>query len=333
MRSTRLSRLLVLLLLFALFLPAYAPAAAQDFTPDVSPDVDPSLLIPTIRHVAVGDSIATGVRFYFWILPYPARYALNAQTDLRAAVPWLFVLYNNQGVDGMTSSQLLQRVKLDTTLRGQLAKAGIITWNVGGNDLKDARSLYKKGLCGGADNQACLVLALNTVKTNLVLIQQELLAIRGAQPTILRTIDYYNPFVAEDRNANSWIDGAVCGGHECSDLEIFQKYLNQANLFINGTVCRNNGHLGQVSFCAQVAQAYNGDLGLNDPVAAGMVTVLDRIHPTNYGHRVIADRLRCLGYLPLKPGMPDPLCPFATIFEVEEEYEVTSQVRLPLILR
>ena len=329
MKTPRFPRMLLLLILLCLFLPAASPAAAQD----VLPDLDPTLTIPTVRHVALGDSIATGVRFYFWILPYPARYALAAQSDLRATIPFLFVLFNNQGVDGMTSTQLLQRVQSDATLRTQLARASIITWNVGGNDLKDARALYKKGLCGGADNQACLTLALSTLQNNLTQIQQELLALRAGQPTILRTIDYYNPFVAEDRLANSWTDGPVCAGHECSDLEIFQKVLDSANIFLNSAICANNAHLGQLSFCAQVAQAYNGGDGLNDPIAAGLVTIIDRIHPTNYGHRVIGARLRCLGYLPLRPDVPDPLCAFATIAEVEPEFEVTTQVQLPLVQR
>ena len=31
-------------------------------------------------------------------------------------------------------------------------EAEIVTWNIGGNDLRAARNSYKKGTCGGVDN-------------------------------------------------------------------------------------------------------------------------------------------------------------------------------------
>lgn len=320
MRARLLSLILVLALLFVSLLPGAALAQSD---PAALPDANPAALT-TVRYVALGDSIATGVEFYFWIISYPERYALNLYRDFSSINPWLIVSFNHQARDGMTSGQLLARIRTDTTLRVALARAQVITWNIGGNDLRAARTLYKQGLCGPPNNQGCLAAAVGILNGNLDAIQAELLALPG-QPKILRTMDIYNPFVAQDRSADSFADD---GG--LTDLQVFQFYLAQVNTHIWGPICGGNSHPGTQSYCSPVFAAFNGQAGQQDPVAAGLVTLIDRIHPTNYGQRVIADLLRCLGYQPLVPGAPVTGCGVVTAAEAGE-VEFTHQVYLPFV--
>lgn len=320
MRTRVTSLLLTLALVLGLLIPSAALAQSD---PAVPVGVDPAAL-PVVRHVALGDSIATGVSFYFWIVSYPKRYALYLYSDLAALNPWTLVSFSNQAKDGMTSQQLLDLVRTNSTLRAALQRATVITWNIGGNDLRAARTLYKQGLCGPPDNQGCLIAAVNLLNNNLDAIQAELLSLRGGQPTILRTMDIYNPFVAQDRAADT------IPGDGKTDLQVFQAYLGLVNAHIQGTICGGNSHAGTRSYCAPVFAAFNGMDGLQDPVNAGMVTLIDRIHPTNYGQRVIADLLRCLRYQPVVPGAPVPGCAVISA-EAASEIEFTHQVYLPVI--
>jgi hypothetical protein len=79
---------------------------------------------------------------------------------------------------------------------------------------------------------------------------------RSATPakTILRTMDVYNPYVSEDRTADSWPhDGGL------TDLQALKPYLDEVNAYIAATATSNS------ILYAQACLAFNGPSGEEDP--------------------------------------------------------------------
>ena len=143
-------------------------------------------------YVALGDSLATG---YGAFKGYVPRYEAHIETDTGVAVT-----RTNLGQNGWTSSQLLSALRNDPKFRRATREAEIVTWNIGGNDLRAARKSYKKGTCGGPDNQDCLRAGVAKLKTNWNAITAEVLELRSTRNTIVRTMDIYNPYVRTDKN-------------------------------------------------------------------------------------------------------------------------------------
>jgi lysophospholipase L1-like esterase len=154
----------------------------------------------------------------------------------------------------------------------------VVTWDIGGNDLRAVRNEYIRGSCGGADNQDCLRQAVAQFKVNWDAIVAEILSLCDPSRTILRTMDIYNPFVDLDRLS--------------SRFKILNGYLDEVNSHIAVSTTRNNIPI------AKVHEAFNGASGEEDPVAKGFISV-DHLHPNDQGHEVIATALRQLGYAPL----------------------------------
>ena len=73
----------------------------------------------------------------------------------------------------------------------------MVTWDIGGDDLLHAINLFRQGQCGGSDNQDCLRSAVAMFMPNWDAIVQQILTLRDKRSTIIRTMDIYNPFVAE----------------------------------------------------------------------------------------------------------------------------------------
>jgi lysophospholipase L1-like esterase len=232
-------------------------------------------------YVALGDSLATG---YGAFKGYVPRYEAHIETDTGVAVT-----RTNLGQNGWTSSQLLSALRNDPTFRRATREAEIVTWNIGGNDLRAARKSYKNGTCGGPDNQDCLQAAVAKLETNWDAITAEVLELRSTRPTIVRTMDIYNPYVRTDIVSNTWpYDGRM---GDMNDFEVFKIYFGQVNSHI-ATTSNTKG----VPY-AQVYLAFNGTNGDEDPKSKGNLS-FDGIHPNNTGHRIIADELRKLGYVP-----------------------------------
>lgn len=102
----------------------------------------------TWDYVALGDSLTVGVGSS---TGYVYRYAEMIEQDLGVDVRPV-----NFGSLGATSGELLMLIRTNQVLRDALGTAEIVTWNIGGNDLSSARDRYKRGSCGGEDNQDCL---------------------------------------------------------------------------------------------------------------------------------------------------------------------------------
>jgi lysophospholipase L1-like esterase len=228
-------------------------------------------------YVALGDSLATGFGAFKGYVPL---YEAHAETDTGVAVT-----RTNLGQNGWTSSQLLSALRNDPTFRRATREAEIVTWNIGGNDLRAARNSYKKGTCGGPENQDCLQDAAAKLKTNWDAITAEVLELRSTSKTIVRTMDIYNPYVRTDIVSDTW------QGDGLNDFQVFQSYVEEVNYHIATT-----SYTEGVPY-AQVYVAFNGTTGVEDPRSKGYLSFYG-VHPNNPGHRIIAGELRKLGYLP-----------------------------------
>src|SRR5215218_11277245 len=127
-------------------------------------------------YVAIGDSLATGFGAFSGYVP---RYEAHIETDTGVAVT-----RTNLGQNGWTSSQLLSALRSDPKFRRSTRGAEVVTWNIGGNDLRAARSSYKNKTCGGTDNQDCLRASVATLKTNWTAITAEVLELRSTSNTV-----------------------------------------------------------------------------------------------------------------------------------------------------
>jgi lysophospholipase L1-like esterase len=229
--------------------------------------------------VALGDSLATG--YGAFVKGYVPRYEAYVETDTGVAVT-----RTNLAQNKWTSSQLLSALSSDPTFRRATREAEIITWNIGGNDLRAARTSYKNGTCGGVDNQDCLRASVATFKTNWTAITAEVLELRSTSDTMVRTMDIYNPYVRTDIVSDTWQkDGGM------NDFQVFKKYLDRANRHIAAT-----SYTMDVPY-APVYLAFNGTFGYEDPRSKGYLS-FDGLHPNNTGHGIIAGELRLLGYVP-----------------------------------
>jgi lysophospholipase L1-like esterase len=229
-------------------------------------------------YVALGDSLATGFGAFKGYVPL---YEAHVETDTGVAVT-----RTNLGQNGWTSSQLLSALRNDPTFRRATREAEIVTWNIGGNDLRAARNSYKKGTCGGADNQDCLRAGVAKLKTNWDAITAEVLELRATSNTIVRTMDIYNPYVRTDTISDTWQnDGGM------NDFQVFKRYVDEVNYHIATT-----SYTSGIPY-AEVYLAFNGTTGDEDPKSMGYLSFYG-VHPNNTGHRIIADELRKLGYIP-----------------------------------
>ncbi len=231
-------------------------------------------------YVALGDSLAFGA-FAPVGRGYVPSYRNIIESDTGVNVQLV-----NLGIPGWKSGELLAALKGNLLFRILVAKASIVTWNIGGNDLLSARNTYKDKNCGGADNQDCLRAAVATFKTNWDAIVAEILSLRRVNRTIIRTMDIYNPFVNEDGAQDSWQND------QGNDFEVVKIYLEEANHHIATTATAKN-----IPY-AQVYLAFNGPNGEIDPSDLGYIFI-DGYHANGRGHRRMAELLAGLGYEPL----------------------------------
>ncbi len=226
-------------------------------------------------YTALGDSICYGL----WASPggsYPSQYRGFLQTDNSVTVN-----VDNQGVPGWTSADLLNALQTNNTIRTSVAGARVITWDIGGNDMLDARDSYKASTCGGADGQSCLRAAIVTFKSNWNAIVDQIFALRAGGNVLLQTMDIYNPYVNTDRAANTWPnDGGL------NDFQAFKPYIDELNNFIRVS-CAMRG----IPY-AKVYRAFNGPNGDIDAGDRGYLSFVDGLHPNTAGHTVIATGFR-----------------------------------------
>ncbi len=232
-------------------------------------------------YLALGDSLAFGAfapigEGYVWEYEDRVEAGLGSGVDLV-----------NLGIPGWKSGDLRSEIEGNLPLRILIASASVVTWDIGGNDLLSARSSYKDRTCGGADNQDCLRAAVATFKTNWNAITSRILSLRRTSNTIIRTMDVYNPFVNEDKAADTW------PGDQGSDFQVVKIYLDMVNSHIATTATARN-----IPY-AQVYRAFNGPNGDSDASNLGYIS-FDGLHPNGRGHGRMAELLGNLGFAPFK---------------------------------
>jgi lysophospholipase L1-like esterase len=256
----------------------------------IAPATRPAVSEPApLDYVALGDSITAGHDLLGGSREgFVPRYEAFIEADTGVPVDLV-----NLGVDGQSSSGLLRTLREGARVRHHVRGAEALTLDIGTNDLLLAHSMYVRGEprpCGGSDGQRCLRTATARFKANYDAILQEIKALRGGRPTVLRAATLYDPFVSGDKKRDSHGgDGAK------NDFEVFDAYYSAFNDHIATTATLNN-----VPY-ADVHRAFNGPTGGQDPRETGHVLPLpeDGIHPSNPGHAAIADLMRNLGYAPL----------------------------------
>lgn len=237
-----------------------------------SPAPEGNQVIPAqVQYVALGDSLAAGA---FAAQGYVWRYAAYLGADTGTSVS-----LTNLGRGGWKSADLLQALQNDPAMRQAVASAHVVTWNIGGNDLLRAYGQFQRGTCGGANNTDCFRAAVDQFKSNWDAIVREILSLRRPENTILRTMDVYNPFVAEEKRTGTF--------------DRLRVYLDEVNGHIAASASANG-----IPF-ARVYHAFNGPNGDVDANTRGYMSP-DLIHPNDTGHAVIADLLRGLGYAPFR---------------------------------
>jgi lysophospholipase L1-like esterase len=204
-------------------------------------------------YVALGDSLAAGVGAE---RGYVDRYAAHLRNETGARVG-----VSNLGVSGQTSSELLDALREDESMRGAIGGAEVVTFSIGLNDLGRAGAAYEEGTCGGEDGEECLREAVKALKDNWDAIAAEILGLRSAGNTIIRTPGLgYTPR-AEDG---------------------LEHYVSEVNRHIASTARSQAVPHVEISV---------GEIGMSP----------DGVHPNDAGYATIADRLRDLGFRPLHP--------------------------------
>jgi lysophospholipase L1-like esterase len=238
------------------------------------------------RYTALGDSLATG-----YTSPtggYVLRYKNGIQADTGAAV-----LLSNYGFNGRSSSGLLNALRTDLAMQMSVNQSNVITWDIGLNDFMNARNSYKNKKCGGSDNQDCLRSMVASFKTNWTGIISEITFRASPMTAVIRTMDIYNPWVKADMAKNTIQDTKEAAPNKGTDFQVLKYYIDQMNAHIAVTSSSNNIPT------AGIYSAFNGTGGNEDPIAKGLMNT-DGLHPSEAGYQLISDKLRAIGYLPLR---------------------------------
>ncbi|MGG1616982.1 GDSL-type esterase/lipase family protein [Paenibacillus sp. NRS-1782] len=209
------------------------------------------------HYTAIGDSLTTGAGTLLTGGFVPI-YRRMAEARLRTPVS-----YENLGINGLTSQELLSLIRNNPLFRSGLIRADLITVTIGGNDLRP----YVSTLAGGSGSSASAIpQALNRTKEHVRQIVHALYQIKSGQhePFIIRMVGLYNP---------------LPGVREAGI------YVRQYNSFL--------ATLGGPNY--RVANIYPAFEGNERELLS-----LDRVHPNSRGYRVIAEELNRLGYSPLR---------------------------------
>ncbi|OME50301.1 MULTISPECIES: GDSL-type esterase/lipase family protein [Paenibacillus] len=205
------------------------------------------------QYTAIGDSLTTG----FGALPgngFVPVYRRMAEGRLRTTVA-----STNLGVNGMTTSELEQRLRGNSMMREAVREADIITVSIGGNDLIHAA---KSAARQQGDLSAQLRRSLQECKQNFSAIMNILIQLkaRTRRPFIIRIVGLYNPY-PQVVGATEWV-----------------RQFNQYAAQYSSLVC------GFASIYSEFAGNERGLLSI------------DHLHPNGRGYRVIAEKLDALGY-------------------------------------
>lgn len=233
MNGRRVLASLVVLVFVAGLVLSVAPASAIAAKP-----------LPKPSYVALGDSLAVGLwaTFNYGYVPRYRDWLVDNRYPQGVDL-------NNLGVSGWTSTDLLNALRTDDSMRRAVRGAEVITIDIGGNDLLDCNY-----------DEAKLATALELYRSNWPAILAEVRSLNAS--AMLLVMDIYNPYPEGDWRrplGDGWIP--------------------QFNQVIYDSLAMYG-----VAGCAEVYLAFQGH-----EAEYTYIDEWDDIHPNNTGHQVIAD--------------------------------------------
>ena len=182
------------------------------------------------------------------------------------------IVYHSYSIIEQTVGQLLQNVIKNDELREDIRTAEVITIGSGFADM------YVNAIMGytlGAYNRQEMEQKVKAFRETYNSMLDEVLTLASPSDTIIRTMDFYYPYVGKDQEKGIY-------NQNKRYWQKFNKSIVQA--------ARKRGIP-----VATVFAAYNGLDGNDDPVDKGYIAG-DRLHPSEEGMKVIAEEFRKLGY-------------------------------------
>lgn len=226
-------------------------------------------------YVALGDSItaaedgAPGDR-----IGYVDRYADALGDDYRV---------RNLGVSGWTSRDLLRTLQRREGVRESVRRADVLTIYIGTNDILTAHRRYvwsKPRDCGGKYETRCLKAAVNRFHKRYESILRIVSRLRGGDMDNVAAVTVYQPFVATSKRRDTHPPRA-------NDFRTVKLFYDALNRRLEVLAARQGVDV------VDVRRIVNGRHGRGDGIRRGMLLQRppDGVHPTNKGHRAVAQAL------------------------------------------
>ncbi|HYH27565.1 MAG TPA: SGNH/GDSL hydrolase family protein [Actinomycetota bacterium] len=225
---------------------------------------------PVWRYVALGDSVAAGSRAE---TSYPRELARSLTSDGVARVR-----LQSLARGGQESGELLEQIRGSRAMRRAVAEADLLTITVGANDLVAMHRRFRSKTCG--PDLECYRHEANAFVGRWEAILDEIASLR--RPGVpVRTTNYYDPYIGNPQQ--QWED-------------LRARYPEGARTIVellNNSICSLAEARG--FRCADLYHAFNGPDGTESPLEKGLLAP-DGFHPSPEGHRLIAERIRALGF-------------------------------------
>jgi len=218
----------------------------------------PELAAETWDYVILGSSIGA------WWAEY---YGDLVESDLGVKL-----VYRNHWAPGQLVWELLRNIRIDETLRSDIKEAELITIGVGINDM-----FYEieTSVAGGLVDKDRLSKKLDTLRETYDTMLTELLSLTSPTDTIIRTMDFYYPYIGRDQEKGIY-----------SETKRWWQEFNKRIVEVAGK------HGIPV---AKIFEAFHGSGGNDDPAEKNYLDA-DGRHSSEEGMKVIAAEFHKLGY-------------------------------------
>lgn len=218
----------------------------------------PDVAGETWDYVVLGSSIGT------WWAEY---YGNLIEADLGVKL-----IYHDYYVGSQPVSGLLKNIRNNGRIRENIKKAEVITIGVGNADMEIVTTIWG---AGGENDRNKRKGELKRFRETYDSMLTELLSLTSPTNTIIRTMDFYYPYVGRDKEKGIYDQNKRY-------WQSFNKVIVQAARKCGIPV-------------AKVFDAFHGPQGKDDPADKDYLGY-DRAHPSEEGMKVIAEEFRKLGY-------------------------------------